>query len=305
MLIDKNQATLIVVDVQEKLIPAIFDAQTVVKSIKTLISASVAMELPVVFTEQYPKGIGGTLKSLRAAAPNAPVFDKMHFSCVAGHCLPSEVLAREQVILCGIEAHVCVLQTALELRELGKTVWVVADAIGSRSPRDYQIALTRYQQEGVRLVSREMVLFEGLRVSGTDIFRHMSKTFLVEGETYFSRNPNCSLTSTEIAGKTFAEVLALIDAKTPSPERLELANAEGHYILLENVKGQSGSLKLYNYLLEAYGTIDAEAAKAGLKLYAEHTLDALEFPNKHPNIDRLFAIASGQLTAFAPLDPEH
>lgn len=306
MLIDVNRAVLLVVDVQEKLVPAIHDPQNLVQSLQKLIAASHSVGMPIVFTEQYPKGIGGTLPILREAAPDAPVVDKMHFSCVAANCLPEMVAKREQVILCGMEAHVCVMQTALELRARGQEVFVVTDAIASRSTHDYATALRRYEQAGVHLVTREMVLFESLRISGTETFRHASKTWLVEAPAPLSRHADMSIHSRDLVGKNFAEILAMIEDICPAPDVLELANADGHFIYLENVPGQSGSIKLYNYLLEAYGTIDAEAARAGLKLYAEHTMDAISHPGKHPNIDRLLQLAAGHLSHFAPLHPhEH
>lgn len=305
MLIDINRAVLLVVDVQEKLVPAIHDPQNLVQSVQKLIAASHSVGMPIIFTEQYPKGIGATLPILREAAPNAPVVEKLHFSCVAANCLPDAVFTHEQVILCGMEAHVCVLQTALELRARGQQVFVVTDAIASRHTHDYQTALRRYEQEGVRLVTREMVLFETLRISGTAPFRHASKTWLVDQPAPLSRHSDCSIHSSDIAGKNFAEILTLIEAECPAPDVLELANEDGHFVLLENVPGQSGSLKVYNYLLEAYGALDMDAAKAGLKLYAEHTMDAISYPGKHPNIDRLLQLAAGHLAPFSPLHPHH
>ena len=158
MLIDKDDATLLVVDVQQKLLPAVLDPQGMLARCRWLVSAAHDVGLPVVFSEQYPHGLGHTAPELLAAAPAALVVEKLHFSCVAAECLPESLLARNQVVVCGMETHVCVLQTVLELLALGKQVFVVAGAV---------------------LVTREMVLFEALRVSGSDVFRAMSKRYLV------------------------------------------------------------------------------------------------------------------------------
>lgn len=178
MLIDKNKATLLVVDVQEKLLPQIWGSEDLSARLRWLIAASQDGKLPIVFSEQYPKGLGHTLAPLRELAPTAPVVDKRHFSCVAAACLPPELLAREQVVVCGIEAHVCVLQTALELAAQGKQVFVVADAIGSRRPLDVELALERMRVAGVVVVSREMVLFELLRGAHDPDFKAMSQKYL-------------------------------------------------------------------------------------------------------------------------------
>ena len=180
MLIDVERATLLVVDIQDRLLPAVRDPDTLLARVDWLLRAAEAVGLPTVFTEQYPQGLGRTAAALRAAAPAAPVVEKRHFSCVAAATLPADVLAREQVVVCGMEAHVCVLQTALELKAAGKAVFVVADCIGSRAQSDYDIALRRFEQEGVRLVTREMVIYEALRVSGTEHFRRISREFLVQ-----------------------------------------------------------------------------------------------------------------------------
>jgi hypothetical protein len=101
--------------------------------------------------------------------------EKLHFSCVAADCLPDSLLARKQVIVCGMETHVCVLQTVLQLLAQGKQVFVVADAVASRRDSDKQLGLQRMQAAGAVLVSREMVLFEMLGVAGSELFKAMSK----------------------------------------------------------------------------------------------------------------------------------
>ena len=166
MLIDASRATLLVIDVQEKLIGAVSDPAGTLARTRWLLAATTELGLPTVISEQYPKGLGHTVASLLEAAPGATVVEKQHFSCVAGQCLPETLLEREQVIVCGMETHVCVLQTVLELRELGKAVFVVADACDSRTAFSKAAGLERMRDAGAQIVSREMVLFELMRSAG-------------------------------------------------------------------------------------------------------------------------------------------
>ncbi|TDR81435.1 hydrolase [Paludibacterium purpuratum] len=178
MLLDKEQAVLLVIDVQEKLLPAIQDADRLQSRLAWLIGVCRDGGLPIVFSEQYPRGLGHTIPALRALAPDAPAVEKVHFCCVAAGCLPEWTLSQQQFVLCGMESHVCVLQTAEGLLRLGKTVFVVADAIGSRRALDHQLALERLRQAGAHIVSREMVLFETLRQAGTAAFKAASVAWL-------------------------------------------------------------------------------------------------------------------------------
>ena len=130
-------------------------------------------------TVQYPAGLGPMVPELTARIPAADVVEKIHFSAVADGCLEAlPGFSRRQVVLTGTEAHVCVLQTALGLLELGKEVFVVAEAVGSRRPEDRELALERLRQAGCRIVSREMVAFEWLHKAGSDVFREISREFL-------------------------------------------------------------------------------------------------------------------------------
>lgn len=179
MLIDASRAALLVIDVQEKLIGAVSDPAGTLARTRWLLAATAELGLPTVISEQYPKGLGPTVASLLEAAPQAQVVEKLHFSCVAGECLPASLLAREQVIVCGMETHVCVLQTVFELLESGKQVFVVADACDSRSVESKVAGLERVRGAGAQIVTREMVLFELMRSSSHEKFRILSKTFLV------------------------------------------------------------------------------------------------------------------------------
>jgi nicotinamidase-related amidase len=179
MLIDREHASLLVIDVQERLLPAIHDWQRILDNAIWLARVAQRLNVPVLASEQYPKGLGHTHADLRAVLPAGAVADKLHFSCVAADCLQGiHGSDRRQWVICGIEAHVCVLQTALELRWQGKEVFVVADAVGSRDPANRDLALARMRGHGIEIVSREMLAFELLKRAGTNEFRQISSEFL-------------------------------------------------------------------------------------------------------------------------------
>jgi len=179
MLMDRNKSSLLVVDVQARLLPAIADGETVLANCIWLAGVAQRLGVPVVVSEQYPEGLGRTAESLLAAVGEAPVVTKTHFSCVSDGCLAgTSVEARRQVVVVGTEAHVCVLQTVLELCWQGKEVFVVADAVGSRKPADREAALERMRRHGVEIVTREMVAFEWLQRSATPQFREINRDFI-------------------------------------------------------------------------------------------------------------------------------
>jgi len=178
-LIRAEQSALLVVDLQQRLLIHIHDWQRVLEHADWLVQVAQRIGVPVAATEQYPKGIGHTHPHVAARLPANATGVKMHFSCVAGNCLPGlPGMERPQVVVCGTEAHVCVLQTVLDLAASGKQVFVVEEAVGSRDPRHKALALERMRQNGITIVCREMVAFEWLHVAGNDVFRDVSKTFI-------------------------------------------------------------------------------------------------------------------------------
>lgn len=273
MLIQAADSSLLVVDVQSKLIPAIQDSSRLVAALRWLIDAARFNDVPVVFSEQYPQGLGGTLPLLLANTPDAPVVNKTAFSCVGAACLPeSPTLSRPQVVIVGIEAHVCVLQTALELNAAGKQVFLVQDAIGSRSAEDKQLAVARARDHGVQIVSREMVLFEWLRDAKHPAFKACSQALLQD-----------------IPRLSFAEVLTTLPG-IQHLAALQLWRDGKLDSVIENKPGQAGSLALYHALFQQFGAITPKAGRLGVWLYGEHAHDARLHPGKHPNIDRLLAL---------------
>ena len=140
------------------------------------------MQVPIFISEQYPQGLGPTSAVLKELATDVPSLDKTEFSCAANAKMLSaiETFRREQVIICGIETHVCVMQTSIELANLGKHVFVVTDATSTRNLEDKHQALERMAKHPtIQLVTREMVLFEWLKQSGTSLFKEVSKHFLI------------------------------------------------------------------------------------------------------------------------------
>ncbi len=138
MLIDASKSSLLIVDVQERLLPVMAAGNSVVERSKILLKAAKALDVPVAVSEQYPKGLGHTVEILSQEIGNAPVFEKSSFSCWRDEGLRKHFTAhhdggRPQVIIAGIEAHVCVAQTAIDLAQAGFGVFVVADAVSSRA----------------------------------------------------------------------------------------------------------------------------------------------------------------------------
>lgn len=167
---------LLVVDVQEKLLPKIRGAAALTRDIGFLIDACQILDVPVVATEQYPKGLGPTVAALasRIAEPRP---EKLAFSCCAIVSLLDGFRrsGRHKILLVGIESHVCVLQTALDLLALGFHVFVAADAIGSRYEIDHEMAVARMRDAGATIVTCEMAAFELTGVAGTPQFKEISR----------------------------------------------------------------------------------------------------------------------------------
>ena len=180
MLINSKNSCLLVIDIQEKLAPGIHQPDKLIDNCLWLIKAAQLFDIPVMASEQYPRGVGPTVAPLRDLISEDLIQDKLIFACAdSPECLEMiEKQQRDQVIIVGMESHVCVLQTALRLNELGKEVYVVADAISSRDPIDTELAIVRMSNAGIHIVSREMVAFEWVRGSGAPQFKTFSKEFL-------------------------------------------------------------------------------------------------------------------------------
>lgn len=176
MKIDADTSALLVVDVQERLMPAMDRAERVIGNVAVLLRAAHRLGVPMLASEQYPKGLGPTVAALGNLVPRDRVLAKTTFSVMADAALRDGVgtMGRRDVIVAGVEAHVCVMQTALDLARAGYAPRVVADATTSRAPESRDIALRRLEAHGVDLVTTEMVLFEWLGRAGTEDFRELS-----------------------------------------------------------------------------------------------------------------------------------
>lgn len=177
MLLSARRAHLVVVDIQERLTPAIHGLDSLLQQTGILVRAAGRLDIPVTVTEQYPKGLGHTLPSVAAGLPeSAAVVSKVTFACTGEPAFLERIAScgRDQLVLCGMEAHICVLQTALGLRQQGWAVAVVADAVSSRTPENAARGLARMAAHGVDCVTTEMVLFEWLERAGTPQFRELS-----------------------------------------------------------------------------------------------------------------------------------
>ncbi|MBL4712680.1 MAG: hydrolase, partial [Gammaproteobacteria bacterium] len=156
MLINSEHACLLVVDIQEKLVPGIHQSEKLIENCFWLIKAAQLFDIPVIASEQYPRGLGPTVESLRELMSEDCIKEKLGFSCAdSPECMSMiEEQKRKQIIIVGMESHVCVLQTALRLNEQGYEVFVVADAISSRNPVDIELAIARMSNSGIHIVSR-------------------------------------------------------------------------------------------------------------------------------------------------------
>jgi nicotinamidase-related amidase len=174
-LLDRRSAHLVLVDLQEKLLAAMPDSAAVKAACSLLGEAARLFGVPVTATEQYPQGLGRTVASLQPYCGD--VRTKQRFSASEALGWPTAStpgVERDQIVLAGVEAHVCVAQTALDLLALGYRVWVVADAVASRSPRDRDLAIERLRDNGVFLTTTEAVVFEWCETADDPQFRALS-----------------------------------------------------------------------------------------------------------------------------------
>lgn len=177
--LDSEKAALVVIDVQDKLCQAMDEKMLgkLTRNVGILLESAAELKIPVLFTEQYVKGLGATLPELLEKAAEAPRLEKMTFSCcgIPEFMETLKASGRTQIIITGMETHVCVLQTVIELREAGFTVHLVKDAVMSRDKRNWKVAVEAMTLAGAVPTCTESVLFQLLRVAGTDAFKKLSK----------------------------------------------------------------------------------------------------------------------------------
>jgi nicotinamidase-related amidase len=177
MRITKENTAGLIIDIQERLFPVMWEKDKLLKNCTTLIQGLSELNLPQIVTQQYTKGLGETIPDIKAILPEFDYVEKRDFSC----CDELSVLEKlkvqkaKNVIICGIEAHVCVLQTAVDLKTAGFNPVVVMDCVSSRTPENIELAKERFRFEGIMMTSFESILFELTRTSAAAEFRAISK----------------------------------------------------------------------------------------------------------------------------------
>lgn len=172
----RSHTALLIIDVQERLMPVIHENEKIFVNINKLLRGAEILGIETIVTEQYPKGLGNTCKEVQLPE-NQSVIEKMCFSCMLSEPVSEQLKLTniKDVIICGVESHICVLKTVLDALKAGYNVHVVADAVSSRTEENKQLAIARMRQSGAFITSAEMILFMLLDQSGTDEFKAISK----------------------------------------------------------------------------------------------------------------------------------
>ncbi len=175
MLIKPKDSCLIVIDMQDRLVPAMQAPARTIRNAGILIRAADRLDIPILMTEQYPKGLGRTVEQLAGVSAKAQVVEKTHFSCMQEPAFAAafHALGRKQAVIAGMEAHICVLQTGVQLMDEGFEIFVVTDATSSRTLESEQACLDRLQACGAGIVTTEMAVFEWLGAAGTPAFKEL------------------------------------------------------------------------------------------------------------------------------------
>lgn len=175
LLVNTNRSVLLLIDVQTKLTPAVDQAESCVSHCRQLLAAARRLAVPILATEHCPSRVGPTVPLLRDRLAPPEIVEKRHFNGMAEAALTDALAAheREMVVIAGMEAHVCVLQTTLGLKAAGYAPVVVADAIASRHPASRDLAISRMRHHGIDIVNTEMTLFEWLKVGDSEAFKDL------------------------------------------------------------------------------------------------------------------------------------
>lgn len=177
LILDKSKTALLIIDIQEKILSVMQNPESIVSNTIKLIKGFRILGSPILVTEQYPKGLGPTQKDIANELGDIRIFQKMSFSGICAENLFPELRGKniKQVVIAGIEAHVCVQQTALDLIANNFQVNLAVDAVSSRKKIDYESAIGRMRKHSIEITTTESVLFEMLRESGTNEFKQISK----------------------------------------------------------------------------------------------------------------------------------
>jgi nicotinamidase-related amidase len=173
-----EDCALCVIDIQEKLLPAIWEKERVLTNSQMLIRLALMLEIPILASTQYKKGLGETVPEIASLLPDVHFVDKLEFGCFGNgdFCSSVATLAgRNTLLVCGIEAHICVTQTVLGALNSGNVVHVAADAVSSRTELNWRIGIERMRDAGAVISSTEMMMYELMGRSGTPVFKEMLK----------------------------------------------------------------------------------------------------------------------------------
>jgi nicotinamidase-related amidase len=175
--LEADQCALVVVDIQEKLLPPIFEKERLLRNSQLLIRLARVLNIPVVATTQYAKGLGNTVPEIASLLPECEAIDKLEFSCFGSQAFCSQLKRlpgnRNTILLCGMESHICVTQTALGALREGYLVHVASDAVSSRTEWNWKVGLERMRAAGAIISSAEMMMYELLRRSGGPAFKEL------------------------------------------------------------------------------------------------------------------------------------
>jgi nicotinamidase-related amidase len=176
-MLEVGSCALVVIDIQGKLAQLMYRKEALFENAQKLIKGAQILEVPIIVTEQYPKGLGPTIPEIAALFPNFKPLPKVAFSCCGDEGFRQELMVvnRRQILICGIETHVCVYQTTVDLLASGYEVEVVADVVSSRTAENREIALQRIRDEGAGTTSVEMALFELMKAAEGPKFKEVSK----------------------------------------------------------------------------------------------------------------------------------
>jgi len=175
--INKDDSALVIVDIQERLAVVMSEREKVIRNTLHLMEAAKLLQLPVIVTEQYPQGLGPTVSEIREALPSYEPIEKLAFSCCGepGFMKALESTGKKKIILCGMETHVCVLQTCIGSLREGYTVHAASDAICSRSKENFKTGIQFMRDAGAVITGTETVLFQLLERAGTEEFKALTK----------------------------------------------------------------------------------------------------------------------------------
>lgn len=174
--LNREDTLLLIIDIQERLAPAVRKEREVIENNRILIETANTFNMPVVVTEQYPKGLGATVEEIKEKLQDARIFEKVSFTACTGEVMEAiEGYGRKKIIITGMETHVCVLQTARDLLDRGYQVFLVVDGVSSRTKENYKNSLELMRDMGALISNTETIVFDLLKKAGTAEFKALSK----------------------------------------------------------------------------------------------------------------------------------